>query len=254
MNQVKLLIVILIAPLLIGYALGAVVVPSSTYFGFTSGYYLNFDSTMTFTLSPYKISDTWYFEGDGITLTGANATITAYYESDQLVFTLTSGVGENSAFKIDTGSYGAPVEVTGASSWSFDTPTNVLTVLRSHSVATAYTITVSFAESLPVIDFDLYSDDDIDLLTQYLLAGDLFGFIVACYTTRIGQVFYAILALMVTIPLALRTQSITYVAIIWILIGGLFQVAMPVVSPVAVLLIILGVGSLFYRLFAGKHE
>lgn len=230
----------------------SVTVSPNIYFMFSDGVYLNFEDEQTFSINPYRIDDIWYFESNAINLIGANATVTKYFESNVLEFTLTGDVGVNSAFTIDTGSYGSPVEVSGASSWSFDTPSNTLTVLRSHSVDSAYTVSVSFVQSVIIVD--LFGDGDIDLLLQYLLAGDLLGFIVACYTTRIGQVFYALIALIITVPLAIRTQSITYVAIIWILLGGLFQAAMPVISPVAVFLIILGVGSLLYRLFAGRHE
>jgi predicted MPP superfamily phosphohydrolase len=118
----------------------------------------------------------------------------------------------------------------------------------------------SFVPSLPtappdqdlVIDF--YGSGDISLLSTYLIAGDLLGFITACYTTRIGQVFYAILALIVTIPLAIRTQSITFVALIWLLLGGLFMWAVPTIFGVGTLFIILAIASLLYKLFAGKNE
>lgn len=103
-----------------------------------------------------------------------------------------------------------------------------------------------------VIDF--YGSGDVSLLSTYLIAGDLLGFIMACYTTRIGQVFYAILALIITIPLAIRTQSITYVALIWLLLGGLFMWAVPTIFGVGTLFIILAIASLLYKLFAGKNE
>ncbi len=246
------LLFVLLVPLLALPVCAVAVVPSTVYFSFSDGSYMNFASSQTFSINPYRQNDTWFFNGYFVSLAGANATVATFFSSNKLVFTLTSDVGANSAFAIKTGSYGAPIEVLGASSWSYDTLTGVLTILRFHSLGSAYTVTVSFAEA--VVDVGLFGNGDIDLLTQYLLAGDLLGFLVACYTTRIGQVFYAIVALIITVPLAIRTQSITYVAIIWVILGGLFQAAMPVVSPVAVFLIILGVGSLLYKLFAGRHE
>ena len=90
---------------------------------------------------------------------------------------------------------------------------------------------------------------DISLLLTYLQAGDYLGFIIACYTTRVGQLAYVLIILMFTIPLALRTQSITYVAIVWIILGGLFQAAVPLVAPAMVIFEILGIGALIFRLF-----
>ena len=243
------LVLAVASPLFIGLVNATATVPSTTYFGFND-VYLNFGSTQVLSSNPYRVSNTWYFNGYAVNLEGANATLTSYYSNNLLIVALSSTAGNNSAFTIDTGTHGAPVSVEGASSWSYDSASGVLTVLRFHVLAGAYTVRITFvAQTL-----DLLGNGDIDLLTQYLLAGDLLGFLVACYTTRIGQVFYAILALIITVPLAIRTNSIAYVAIVWIILGGLFQVAMPVVSPVAVLLIILGVASLLYKLFAGKTE
>ncbi len=243
------LVLVVALPLFIGQVNATATVPSTTYFGFND-VYLNFASTQTFASHPYRVNNTWYFNSYAVNLEGANATITSYYANNLLIVALSSSAGNNSAFTIDTGTHGAPVSVEGASSWSYDSVTGVLTVLRFHVLAGAYTVRVTFvAQTL-----DLLGNGDIDLLTQYLLAGDLLGFLVACYTTRIGQVFYAILALIITVPLAIRTNSISYCAIIWIVLGGLFQAAMPVISPVAVFLIILGVASLLYKLFAGKTE
>lgn len=105
----------------------------------------------------------------------------------------------------------------------------------------------SFSTLPTIVDFGI--GGDISLLLTYLLAGDLAGFIIACYTTRIGQLFYAILVLCFTVPLAIRTQSITYVAIVWLILGIFFIPAVPLISPAAVLLLILGIGGLIYRVY-----
>lgn len=91
--------------------------------------------------------------------------------------------------------------------------------------------------------------NDVDLLLQYLSQGDLLGFLVATFTTRIGQNFYAILTLMLSVPLYLRTQNVMYCVIAWLLLGGLFLVAMPIVSPVAVFLVALAITVTITKLF-----
>jgi hypothetical protein len=90
---------------------------------------------------------------------------------------------------------------------------------------------------------------DVSFLLAYLAQGDLIGFIIACYTSRIGQIFYVILILCFTVPLALRTQSITYVAVVWLILGALFIPAVPLISPAAVFLLILGIAGLIYRVY-----
>lgn len=120
----------------------------------------------------------------------------------------------------------------------------------TYSSGLAFTVTWGWvaAPTLPnPIDYLL--GGDISLLLQYLTRGDLLGFIVACYTTRIGQLFYAIVALIFTVPLALRTQSVTYVAIVWLLLAGIFQTAVPLIAPASVLLIVLAIGALFFKAF-----
>lgn len=94
--------------------------------------------------------------------------------------------------------------------------------------------------------------NDVEMLLQYLLQGDFLGFLTGCFTTRIGQNFYAILALIFSIPLYNRTQNVMYCSLVWIILGGLFIIAMPLVSPVAVLLVTLGVSVTLLKLFTNR--
>jgi len=131
---------------------------------------------------------------------------------------------------------------------------NGVTHTAPYSFASGSAFTVRWEwTALPVLP-EPYDDwllgGDISLLLTYLQAGDYLGFIIACYTTRIGQLAYVIIVLMFTVPLALRTQSITYVAIVWIILGGVFQAAVPLIGPATVIFEILGIGALIFRLFA----
>lgn len=114
----------------------------------------------------------------------------------------------------------------------------------------AFTVTwVWAAAPAPPSPYDFGLGGDITLLLTYLQAGDLLGFLFACYTTRIGQFFYLILVLMFTVPLGLRTQSFTYVAVVWIILAGVFQAAVPMIAPASVLLVILGFAALIYKAY-----
>lgn len=95
--------------------------------------------------------------------------------------------------------------------------------------------------------------NDVELLMTYLSQGNLLGFLVACFTSRIGQWFYVLLTFFGTVPLYLRTQSVLYPALIWILIGGLFIQVMPMISPAAVVLIILGISVTILNFFVGRE-
>lgn len=89
-----------------------------------------------------------------------------------------------------------------------------------------------------------------NLLIQYLLSGDFIGFITACYTSKIGQGFYALVLLVVFGVMYNRTQSIALCSIMWLLLGSLWIAATSIVSPIAVILCGLGLAGILYKLFA----
>jgi len=90
---------------------------------------------------------------------------------------------------------------------------------------------------------------DLNQLQQFLFEGDYFGFIQSIYTSAFltADIFYAFLSLTIVLPLYIRTKSLTYCALAWILLGSLFIVASPLVSGVAVLLVVMGMASLLYK-------
>jgi len=94
--------------------------------------------------------------------------------------------------------------------------------------------------------------DDVDFLMLYLTNLDFIGFFVACYTTRIGEAFYALVMLAFSIVLYNRTESLPLCCIMWLLVGSLgFLAAAPVISPFAVVLMSLGIIGLIYRTIWG---
>lgn len=92
---------------------------------------------------------------------------------------------------------------------------------------------------------------DVATLVQYLFEGDYLGFIQAVYVSAFqsADIFYALIMLLFTAPLYIRTKSLLFVSIIWILLGGLFLVAMPIVSGVAMLLMIFGLAGMLFKLY-----
>jgi len=91
-----------------------------------------------------------------------------------------------------------------------------------------------------------------DPFIQYLIEGDILGFIIACYTSPMGELFYAFVLLLIFTPLYLRTRSVGLCAILWLLLGGGFIVTTAIVSPIAVLLTAFGLVGILYSLFSGS--
>lgn len=96
--------------------------------------------------------------------------------------------------------------------------------------------------------------NDVDLLAQYLIKGNLLGFLVATFTTRLGSSFYGLISFLVAIPLYNRTQTVMAPVVVWLLLGGLFLASMPMITPMAVILIIVALTVMFFRLFFGSNK
>ena len=92
---------------------------------------------------------------------------------------------------------------------------------------------------------------NIATLMQFLYEGDILGLLQAIYVSNFvsSDLFYGFLTLLLTSPLYIRTKSLMLLIIIWILLGGLFIVAMPIVSGLGLFLVIMGFGALFFKLF-----
>lgn len=88
-----------------------------------------------------------------------------------------------------------------------------------------------------------------DLLSQYLMQGDFIGFINAVYMSILGELWFAIPLLILFVPLYIKTESLEFCAILWILIGGLLIAMLPAMAATTgTLLLVLGLAVLLYRL------
>jgi len=120
-----------------------------------------------------------------------------------------------------------------------------LTAAEANSVTVTWG---SVTEEPPYTHITL--SNDADLLMTYLLNGNLLGFIVATFTTRLGQLFWVIPLMTVSVAAYLRTQNLMFCALLWLGFGSLFIVAAPIVSPVAVFLVALGISVLIVKIFS----
>lgn len=84
-----------------------------------------------------------------------------------------------------------------------------------------------------------------------LLNGNFFGFLVDCFTTAFvnPDLFYSIISFIMFGVLYIRTDSLLFVGIVYILVGGVLISAMPIVAPLAVFLMVMGIGGMLYSIF-----
>jgi len=86
-------------------------------------------------------------------------------------------------------------------------------------------------------------------LTTYLKNGDLIGFIVSPYTNLMGDMFWALIVLIISFPIYMKTGSLSYVAVMWLLLGSALGSLIPAsANRIAWILIGLGVSIIFYKM------
>ena len=89
---------------------------------------------------------------------------------------------------------------------------------------------------------------DLSWLQQYLFKGDLIGFIQACYTRLIGDLFWGLIIFIFAFYLAVRHQSIIPPAILFLGCGSLLVAFIPYAGyRLGYLLIGLGLSALIYK-------
>lgn len=94
---------------------------------------------------------------------------------------------------------------------------------------------------------------DSNLLLQYLLHGDMIGLVIAVYTSTMGEWFFGAVMLIVSVPLYIRTQSVTYCVVLWLVCSGMLMVIVPFqFQKVISLFIILTVAGIIYSLIKSR--
>jgi len=117
---------------------------------------------------------------------------------------------------------------------------------------TANVFTLTWTHSSPAdVELDLQQWETSsfpDPLIQHLQQGNLLAFITGLYTRVLGTLFYVILILLVSVPLYIKTQSLAYLCILWILLGGVLVALVPIEGfQIGWILIIIGIAGLLYR-------
>jgi hypothetical protein len=88
-----------------------------------------------------------------------------------------------------------------------------------------------------------------DLLSQYLLKGDLIGFVNAVYLNIMGEAWYIIPYFIIFALTFIKTESLEYCAILWILLSGVLLYVFPTqAATVGAMFLILGIAIILYRL------
>lgn len=92
---------------------------------------------------------------------------------------------------------------------------------------------------------------DIATLLQFLFEGNYLGFLQAIYVGAFqsADLFYGVLSMIGVIALYIRTHSLLFISIVWILLGSLFIVAMPILANLAVLLMVFGLAGMLFKAF-----
>lgn len=92
---------------------------------------------------------------------------------------------------------------------------------------------------------------DITTLMQFLFEGNYLGFLQALYVMAFqsADLLYGTITMIGMTALYIRTHSILFLSLIWILLGGLFLVAMPILANLAVFFMILGLAGMLYKTF-----
>jgi hypothetical protein len=85
---------------------------------------------------------------------------------------------------------------------------------------------------------------------QYLFSGNFLGFFGAMFLWSfiIQDILVGALCMLFLIPIYIRTKSLLLLCILWILLGGFFITAMPAVSGLAIVFLILGISGVLWRL------
>lgn len=92
---------------------------------------------------------------------------------------------------------------------------------------------------------------DVGTLLQYLFTGDFLGLLQAIYVSAFlsADIFYGVLILLFTAPLYIRTKSLLLLCIMWIMLGGLVIVTLPLVSGIAFFLVVFGFAGVLLKVY-----
>lgn len=190
-------------------------------------------------------------DGDNITFTGlylteaidaltlgsqtSNLTVTVLTDTSLVYNTTGSGTEAINYYKVPSAVYVDGVRVIVGGGWSQSG--NITTITGATDQVRLY------YEVSPYVPGGSDSIGFTDPLFQYLLEGDYLYFVIACYTTVMGQAFWGIIVFFLSAVVYLRTKSLFIVGLIYMLLGPTFIMLFWEFSFLAVLFTIIGIAS-----------
>lgn len=221
-----------------------------------SGYTIRFDTNVVCTSATLNashgfvlynlVSDSSFTNPFQIKSTTAGLTFTDVSLTLVTLRLLTSGVV---TVVLNTG-LGAPSSVDGVTSYTYVVGTGLLTLTISCDPFFARYVYIRYLSPTTTL-YPPMPTGTAGLLWQYVVVGDLVGLVTAVYTMQMGEYFYASLMLLLTVPLYIRTQSLTFCVLLWIICSGLLLAFVPLmVQKIVGLFMVLAVGGVLFMLFS----
>lgn len=180
------------------------------------------------------------------------------YNSATFTFTITDG-NLTGAATLDTTNLGGTLVIIPDTAGTITLTSNLsnytLTVNGNVVLSNIIHFSASVATTISwvyntVINPDYPSTLNVRPFWQFLFAGNLLGFFSAIFLWSFIQqdILVGAICMLFLVPIYIKTRSLLLLSILWILLGGFFIAAMPAVSGLAIVFLILGVGSVFWKL------
>lgn len=197
----------------------------------------------------------WFIDVTG----NGNHSVTKLFQSlsgsrTEFTSTVAASGGAGTVTTIYTGSFGSPLSVTvsAPSTCTYSYSSSRLVVTIRHSLISPITVlTIVWGPSVtpPSVPIGGSYTGGMDLFWQYLLAGDFIGFFISIFNSQMEGMFLGFLLFIFAVPLYIRTGSLTYILVLWVLCGGLFSYFLPVIGDQVVgVLLPLALGGLVFLL------
>ncbi len=180
----------------------------------------------------------------------------------QIYFTISSGEFNGTCWLNVDDTLGNFTVVTTDSGSIFMSNTNNAVVVTSNDAQFSGTFSTSFTSGVtfmvtwvistsPSFVNPFTSSINTDWLWSLLLSYDVVGFILGCWTYSLGQSFYVMVLLIVGGLFYIKTKNLLYMAIIWMIFGGLMIgiVGIAMASPMIYFLVAFGIAVALYKLF-----
>ena len=169
----------------------------------------------------------------------ANMTITKI-SIDEIRLTVDAPSETISTTKIYSQQITQPSNVEGCTSWSYNIFTKTITIEVQHN-SPAYII-ITWGQS--------------GIMPDNILQGTIIQGVIAYYISSIGAVpFYGIIIFGITLLAYIWTQSLEYIAVLWLIIGGSLEIYVP--GPgltIGKVLMVLGIFLILIKFILGKSS